>query len=415
MATNDDDLGVFIHDMIAMSDFVYRFANIRSIVRTKHGTKESTGYFGFGEEKEIKFDRPALILTQLGAQRKKGDKFLKYEITLPAISEFLEINRNWFLDAATDGSLTFDLKESSEEPLEKIEKHIKDQSEDNIKIIDYDDKYVDGSGGLVYAIVLNLTKKWVCVVFRGTIGATDARADLNYTLNDTWFEGEGDVLVHGGKPATHNGFMQYLTTSRKGESRPYLQRILTCLSEQFEENTELAGKDFKLFVTGHSLGAALANLFAFRVAQLKKKGDESTKYLPDRVKALTFAAPCSGNVDFNKEYQVLEKEGFLRHIRISNAFDVVPTNNIIAPFSLLFTGDTSLYTQNGVNLYLHVERKLDTYYRNTLEMGTQFSVTKSLSSHSIAEYHRRVALPENKEVYQKTVEEFYKIAGDYTN
>jgi hypothetical protein len=238
---------------------------------------------------------------------------------------------------------------------------------------------------------------------------------LDYTLNDTWFEGEGDVFVPGGKPATHNGFMEYLTTSRKGESRPYLQRILACLSQQFEKNTDVAGKGFKLFVTGHSLGASLANLFAFRVAQLKKKGDESTKHLPDRVKALTFAAPCSGNVDFNKEYQVLEKEGFLRHIRISNELDVVPTYNMFAPFSYAFTGDTSVYTQNGVNLFLRTEGKAETYYRNTLQMGTQFSAIKSLGSHFIREYERRVAFPENEEVYQKTVEEIYKIAGDFTN
>ena len=239
-------------------------------------------------------------------------------------------------------------------------------------------------------------------------------ADLDFGPNSTWFEGEGDVLVSGGKPATHNGFTEYLTTSRKKESRPYLQRILACVSDEFESNPDVAGNGFKLFVTGHSLGAGLANLFAFRVAQLKAKGDESTKFLPDRIKALTFAAPCSGNEDFNKEFQVLEKQGFLRHIRISNEGDVVPTNNIMVPFSFLFTGDTSLYTQNGVNLFLKNEGKLETHYRNTLTMSSQFSLISSLGCHMVDEYCRRVEFPENKDVYQQTLEEIYKAAGDFT-
>ena len=137
MATNDDVLDVFIHDMLSMSDFVYRFANIRSIVKSKHGTTESTGWFGFfGEKKEIQFDQPALILTQEGAQEKDENRYVKYDITAPAISLFIEKNRNWFT-ASDDGTLSFDLDETSVEPLDFLEEALKDQAQDNVKIIDY--------------------------------------------------------------------------------------------------------------------------------------------------------------------------------------------------------------------------------------------------------------------------------------
>jgi hypothetical protein len=83
---------------------------------------------------------------------------------------------------------------------------------------------------------------------------------------------------------------------------------------------------------------------------------------------MTFAPPCVGNDDCNKEFQTLEKDWFLRHIRTANEGDVVPTNHIIPPFSFLFWGDTGLCSQNGVNLFLRSREKLETDYRNTKAM-----------------------------------------------
>jgi len=69
-------------------------------------------------------------------------------------------------------------------------------------------------------------------------------------------------------------------------------------------------------------------LFAFKAAQLKATDNESVKFLPKKVTALTFAAPVVGNYDYNKEFQALKKMGILRHIRVSNEGDPIPTNNV---------------------------------------------------------------------------------------
>ncbi len=163
-----------------------------------------------------------------------------------------------------------------------------------------------------------------------------------------------------------------------------------------------------------SLGGGLANLFSFKAAQLKAKGDERVKHLPEKITALTFAAPVVGNEDFNKEYQYLEKKGVLRHIRVSNKGDLVPTNKILPPASLAIKGNTKVYTQNGVNLFLHPKDEVKVEYRNTKSFRSQMGFSP-LTTHLCPEYYERVELEVNKNVYEKTVEELYEVAGDCTN
>lgn len=163
-----------------------------------------------------------------------------------------------------------------------------------------------------------------------------------------------------------------------------------------------------------SLGGGLANLFAFRAAQLKAKDDQSVKFLPEKITALTFASPVVGNRDYNKEFQYLEKKGILRHIRVANKGDIVPTNNIIMPFSFFLKGNTWKYTQNGVNLFLHADKELEVGYRATKSSRSQLNL-KVLPNHLIKEYMKRVELDANSRKYQQTVEEVYESAGEFTN
>ncbi len=136
--------------------------------------------------------------------------------------------------------------------------------------------------------------------------------------------------------------------------------------------------------------------------------------MPKKITALTFASPVAGNEDYNKEFQYLEKKDFLRHIRVSNKGDLVPTNNIVPPASFAFKGNTRLYTQNGVNLFLDPEKEVEVDYRATKTMASQLGFSP-LSTHQMSEYYKRVELEANKKVYGKTVEELYEAAGDFTN
>ena len=164
-----------------------------------------------------------------------------------------------------------------------------------------------------------------------------------------------------------------------------------------------------------SLGAGLANLLAFKAAQSKAKDDESVEYLPEKITALTFASPVVGNEDYNKEFQYLEKKGVLRHIRVANKGDAVPTNDIVPPFSWFLKGSTRVYTQSGVNLLLNSDKELEVGYRATETFVSQFVGPESLRNHFTTTYDERVALEANKKVYQQTVEELYKAAGDFTD
>jgi hypothetical protein len=400
-----DNLDCFVHDMLLFSDFVYRFNNIRTVVRENDGTKVKPSFFS--KPREIKFVEPELIITAGGSQEKDDFEQLKYDITGDAMLRFLQKNRKNLLENE-DGDLFLD-KEGKDNAPFRVEKHLEKLINDDVRIVDYNDRFSTSKGGLVYAVVVNITRKWVMVSFRGTVGITDLFTDADFSTSDSFFENEDDKLVPGGNPATHNGFTSYLMSSSKSDSvdRPYIQRILACVRNQFENNPDIKGKDFKLFVTGHSLGGGLSNLFSFRVAQLNAKGHESVKHLPDKVKALTFASPCVGNRDYQKEFQALEKQGLLRLIRVSNASDVIPTMNFYPPVSWICGTNASHYSQNGVNLHYHSDGTVDVGYLQTKTLWSQTSF-KSPGCHSVNKYIKRVGDEGSHEIYKRSIEEIYE-------
>ena len=73
----------------------------------------------------------------------------------------------------------------------------------------------------------------------------------------------------------------------------------------------------QLYVTGHSLGAALATLFAFYAAT------EPDSIVPKPVSLFSFAGPYVGDESFRSAHLLLESMGKLRHLRVTNHKDVV--------------------------------------------------------------------------------------------
>ena len=119
---------------------IYSLLQLQNIVRNNKGKKTRAWQY-FGEEKEHRFDTPALIITEQGAQGQDANHALRYKSTLNTILTFLQKNRKWLKEPEHYAYLAFDETESKLGPF-AIKEKIKDLKQDNLKIIDF----VSGTG-----------------------------------------------------------------------------------------------------------------------------------------------------------------------------------------------------------------------------------------------------------------------------
>lgn len=75
--------------------------------------------------------------------------------------------------------------------------------------------------------------------------------------------------------------------------------------------------DYRLYVGGHSLGGALATVFAFECAAAV--ADD----IPKPVTCITSGAPKVGNIRFLNAFQKLEEDGKIRCLHVANYRDIV--------------------------------------------------------------------------------------------
>lgn len=104
--------------------------------------------------------------------------------------------------------------------------------------------------------------KRITVAFRGSVTPRDFLADASGSFDDLDNPLNPDSKE---KLGIHHGFNQYLNGSRKGKDdetpeNKYTE-IMMKLKPLFDEHP-----DYRLYVTGHSLGASLAILFAVEAA-----------------------------------------------------------------------------------------------------------------------------------------------------
>jgi len=77
---------------------------------------------------------------------------------------------------------------------------------------------------------------------------------------------------------------------------------------------------YTLYVTGHSLGGALASLFSFSAAccdlpHIKRQHP---------IRCIGIASPKVGNEDFRAAFELLEEQNKIRYLRIVNDKDLIP-------------------------------------------------------------------------------------------
>eukprot|EP00550_Attheya_septentrionalis_P009724 CAMPEP_0198282834 /NCGR_PEP_ID=MMETSP1449-20131203/2585_1 /TAXON_ID=420275 /ORGANISM="Attheya septentrionalis, Strain CCMP2084" /LENGTH=463 /DNA_ID=CAMNT_0043979249 /DNA_START=113 /DNA_END=1504 /DNA_ORIENTATION=- len=214
-------------------------------------------------------------------------------------------------------------------------------------IIAFDDKFEQEE--LVYSIEADVIRKRITVCFRGSVTKLDWATDFEIYMKDV----SNPLQSHISQEPTirvHHGFHDYLFgPSSRGAKGPNGED-LSEYQEIMQQHVLPVLKQypgFKLYVTGHSLGAALATLFAFEAAA------EPDTHVPKPVSLFSIAGPYVGDESFRSAHQLLESLGKLRHIRVSNHKDLV---TIVPKVSWRFNvfGTNShvgaLFKHVGVNL-----------------------------------------------------------------
>jgi hypothetical protein len=191
---------------------------------------------------------------------------------------------------------------------------------------------------LVYAIGVNPQKRRITVIFRGSVTAADFVVDSRIALvrashpRQFYYDGGGggerksstaDDNDGGGSDndandvGIHQGFYEYLMSSGKyAEIMKHLERLVTDVPVR---------RQYKLYITGHSLGGALATLFGFYASCASSS---SLPSLP--ITIVSVASPRVGNIAFARAFVELESLGSLRHLRIANHKDPVTLNPTVS-------------------------------------------------------------------------------------
>jgi hypothetical protein len=177
-----------------------------------------------------------------------------------------------------------------------------------VTLEEYDDK--DQNNEMVYGVTKDDVNKRITLVFRGSENALSLRTNWSANL---YFNKEkanvpdavkdvipGGMRIHGG----YYNYMFKLTEDKtdKSEFRKY-DEILEDVKSLLKKNPT-----YKLYVTGHSLGAALANLMAFYLV--------CDPEIPKPVTCINFASPRLGDANFLAATQWLEERNWLRMLRV---------------------------------------------------------------------------------------------------
>lgn len=185
--------------------------------------------------------------------------------------------------------------------------HIGRTSDSSIEVIEADAQEINRS--CVYAVTKHDEQKRVVVIFRGTSNSGDWMKDALIVQKRVKNPAYSESNRLSEDIGLHKGFAKSLLSSHN------VEKILSQIKPIMEENP-----DYKLFVTGHSLGGALATLFGFYVAA----NDDPIYTTNAPVQVFSASSPRVGDKAFRDSFKYLEERGKLRHARIYNARDKVP-------------------------------------------------------------------------------------------
>jgi predicted lipase len=205
-------------------------------------------------------------------------------------------------------------------------------------------KFIDNEkSGLQAGITISHAKKRVCVVFRGTDSITDWYYNLNIFK----------TKLNGDKCKVHSGFYNQLNS----------YNAIYILADKVVETLEEYPK-YQLYVTGHSLGAALATLFSYCL----------TNKIINTIRLVTFGSPRVGNYYWKKSFETSN----IVHYRVSNNRDVITA----VPFFWFY----------HVGMSINLEKEFHKYTITNKSKIFNFSLLRrfSVRDHNCCNYYEKI-------------------------
>jgi len=366
-------------DMLDVAMSIYPFAQLRKLAKNN----------------PTKFDDPAAVL--------------KEPITAAEILAVLGENIDFIKESVGE-----DTSDAIEDATAAIVQRQRDPSRKASKatLLQFGDD--NNQEELVYAIAVDRAMKRITVIFRGSVTKQDFIHDAQIWLTDTdnpyFKEGKGQSKNIG----IHSGFYDYLFYDDEAEEKRD-DGSIKCKYEIILDQVVKVFKEYpgyKLYVTGHSLGAALSSLFAFEAS--------ARDDIPNPVTCVSIASPYVGDERFHKAFQFAESMGRIRYLRVANKKDIVA----ILPFLSL---RLRAYKHCGIELKLHKGKTRASlrytkygarYLLNTVKRVWGNSLLsnltyKYLTNHGCSEYDDRLekARPELEGLYLNDLYHDQKVVG----
>ncbi|XP_031113245.1 phospholipase A1-Igamma3, chloroplastic-like [Ipomoea triloba] len=164
--------------------------------------------------------------------------------------------------------------------------------------------------------IRRLGRRDIVIAWRGTVTYLEWIHDLKNILHPAHFRDDPDIKIE-------SGFFDLYTKKEMACNFCTYSAREQVLSEVNRLIEKYRGEELSITVTGHSLGASLALLSAYDIAEMKVNilhdDDDSLTRIP--ITVFSFAGPRVGNLRFKERCEELG----IRVLRVVNVHDKVPT------------------------------------------------------------------------------------------
>jgi hypothetical protein len=363
-----ENLYVETRDMMAVSFLIFSFGYILETAR----------------KSPDEFDE---LDVSSGVIRNHAAAALQRSFTPGEVVELIEKNAEILAE-------TFPSKFRNPEPILQSLKLLQERAleagiERPLTLEEFDDKHQKHE--LVYGLAVDRINKRVTLAFRGT--ENELAFGTNWSTNLSFLKRKVRLPSYFDDKETntiylHSGFYQYLFEQTFDDTDdPNKRKYDEILDDVLRLLADHPG--YRLYVTGHSLGGALASMVSLFLA--------CDVRLPKPVTCLTAGAPRVGGSGYLPAVQILENHGQLRYCRVVNDKDAVAVMPMVGFHHAGF--QIRLYRNASSPMEVSYPKKGDSWAGRWARIWGNSLFTNLNSGYDHGDYRERVE--QNKEELAK--------------